>query len=153
MPKEIGLPWDAVLVVYKPLYRVLEAETHWYNTYHAHHTGLLGLKQLLYNLCLLYTYGNDNAFGIVGLQTDNTLFLANDKFAERKQDKLVYAAKSQKILAINHFFAFNNIILHWHDNGKLSITQEWQCAKIECVKTKNKYVKQHARKTYIATMC
>lgn len=66
-PKEIKLLSNTVWVVYKPLYRVPKIETHWYNMYHAYHTSFLGLEQLLYNLCLFYTHGSDNAFGIVSL--------------------------------------------------------------------------------------
>ena len=40
----------------------------------------------MYNPCLLYT--NCNGFGIVGLQTDNTLFLANETFAKSEETEL-----------------------------------------------------------------
>ena len=110
-PKEMGLSSDAVLVVYKPLYGVPEAGTHWYNTYHAHHTGPLRLEQSSYDPCLLFTHGNDKAFGIVGLQTDDTLFLADDTFAEQEQDKLVYAAKGREILSTESLFTFNSAFL------------------------------------------
>ena len=46
----------------------------------------MGIEQSLYNLYLLYN--NFTQFGIVGLQTDNILFLANNKFAALKEDKL-----------------------------------------------------------------
>ncbi len=41
----------------------------------------------LYDLCLLITIKN-KAFGIVGMQTDDTLFLANKEFAELEDNKL-----------------------------------------------------------------
>ena len=44
------------------------------------------MEQSLYDPCLLYN--NFTQFGIVGLQTNNTLFLANDEFAALKEDKL-----------------------------------------------------------------
>ena len=48
------------------------------------------MEQSLYNPCLLYN--NSTQFGIVNLQTNNTLFLANNKFATLKENKL-YKAK------------------------------------------------------------
>ena len=50
----------------------------------------MGIEQSLYNLYLLYN--NSTQFNIVGLQTNNTLFLANDEFAALKKNKL-YKAK------------------------------------------------------------
>ena len=48
------------------------------------------MEQSLYNLYLLYN--NSTQFSIVSLQTNNTLFLANNKFAALEEDKL-YKAK------------------------------------------------------------
>ena len=79
--------------------------------------------------------------------------MANKTFAEREQDRLVYAAKSREILFTDHSLIFNGTFLRRHDNGKLSITQKQQCATIECAKTKDKYVKQRAKGAYVATMC
>lgn len=115
------LPQDTMLLVYRPLYGVLEAGTHWYNTYHTHHTRPLGLEQSSYDLCLLYTHGNNNAFGIVDLQTDDTLFLADSTFAEREEKKLIYAAKDREMLTSGHLLLFNSTILRQHNNGNLSI--------------------------------
>jgi hypothetical protein len=39
----------------------------------------------MYNPCLLQ---NNEPFGIISLQTDNTLFLADKTFAETEQNKL-----------------------------------------------------------------
>ena len=50
----------------------------------------MGIEQSLYNLYLLYN--NFTQFNIVSLQTNNTLFLANNKFAVLKENKL-YKAK------------------------------------------------------------
>jgi hypothetical protein len=42
---------------------------------------------LLYNPCLLITIKKE-AFKVIGIQTDNTLFLAVNKFAVLKDSKL-----------------------------------------------------------------
>ena len=43
------------------------------------------MDQSTYNPCLLY---NDKPFKIIGLQTDNTLFLINNTFTEAEQSEL-----------------------------------------------------------------
>jgi hypothetical protein len=45
---------------------------------------------LLYNPCFLITTKKE-AFGIIGMQTNNTLFLAFDKFAALKDSELQMA--------------------------------------------------------------
>ena len=47
------------------------------------------MDQSIYNLCLLQS---NKPFGIIGLQTDDILFLADETFIEVKQNKL-YKAK------------------------------------------------------------
>jgi hypothetical protein len=42
---------------------------------------------LLYNLCLLIITKKE-AFEVIGMQTDNTLFLASDEFAALEDSKL-----------------------------------------------------------------
>ena len=62
----------------------------------------------MYNLCLLYI--NCNSFGIVGLQTDNTLLLANKTFAKSEETKLQEAnflAKEREELTRTTLIKFN----------------------------------------------
>lgn len=42
------------LKVIRPLYRVPEAGTHWYQTYHRHHMEKLHLKPSKFDPCLLF---------------------------------------------------------------------------------------------------
>ena len=44
------------------------------------------MEQLTYDPCLLYT--QLNSFSIVGLQTDNTLFLVDQTFMDTKETEL-----------------------------------------------------------------
>ena len=76
-----------VLKVIKPLYGIPEAGNHWFNTYHTHHIKELQMSQSTYDPCLLCTNTNTSAtagFGVVGLQTDNTLFIRDDVFTKVK---------------------------------------------------------------------
>ena len=80
--KRLNLTDDSVLKVVKPLYSVLKAGNHWFKTYYSHHVNELGIEQSTYDPCLLY---NNHPFSIVGLQTDDTLFVGDDAFTEKEQ--------------------------------------------------------------------
>jgi hypothetical protein len=102
---------DSILKVLKPLYRVLEAGNHWFKTYYTHHTKNLNMTQSTYDPCLLYS---NKPFGIVGLQTDNTLFLADKTFADTEENKLYKAkfmAKEQEKLTVVTPLKFNGAII------------------------------------------
>ena len=94
-PIEFGFQNGTVMKVIKPLYGIPEAGAHWFNTYHTHHINKLSMMESTYDSCLLYTDGNDKGFGVVGLQTDDTLILANDIFAAAEEKEL----KEAKLLA------------------------------------------------------
>src|SRR6266702_5901723 len=85
-PHELNLQPGTILRVLKPLYKVPEARNHWFKTYHQYHISKLKTEQSTYDPCLLYT--QSNSLGIIRLQTDNTLFLANQTFADTKETKL-----------------------------------------------------------------
>src|SRR5438045_3988240 len=85
LEEELGIGKHNVLKVLKPLYGVPEADNHWFKTYHTHHIEKLNMDQSTYDPCLMYS---NTPFGIVSLQTDDTLFLADKDFASMEQDKL-----------------------------------------------------------------
>ena len=67
--------------------------------------------QSTYDPCLLYSI---EPFGLVGLQTDNTLFLGTEKFAEQEQiqlDKAGFLAKKQEQLTTINNLKFNGGII------------------------------------------
>jgi hypothetical protein len=76
-----------IIIVRKPLYRIPEAGTHWWAMYYKYHKEKLHITTLLYNPCLLITTKKE-AFGVVIIQTDNTLFLASDEFAALEDSEL-----------------------------------------------------------------
>ncbi len=66
------------------------------------------MTQSTYNPCLLYT--STNRFGLVGLQTDNTLFLADLEFAyneETQLQKAKFLAKDREQLITKYLIKFN----------------------------------------------
>ncbi|RAL58350.1 hypothetical protein DID88_005767 [Monilinia fructigena] len=170
-PKEFGLEKGFILHVVKPLYGVPEAGNHWFNTYHGHHKGRLKMEQSTYDPCLLHT--NRMGFGIVGLQTDDTLIVADKEFARSEQEQLEKAhfmAKDREKLREGMPLKFNGGLITLK-NDHIYLNQEKQCDNMRTVQSgkmdisgtrgkkrkdvtsKNQYVAQRARGAYIATVC
>jgi hypothetical protein len=171
--KQLNLVEDAILQVIKPLYGVPESGNHWFETYHSHHIDALSMKQSTFDHCLLYS---NDPFGVVGLQTDDTLFLSDDKFAELEQSELEKArflAKERESLTIEKDLKFNGAIIKLTNDGNITLTQERQCKNLKVVTnkdntadttssrgitrkdlpTKERYIAQRARGAYIASVC
>ncbi len=87
----MGASSDCILKVVKPLYGVPEAGNHWFATYHNYHINDLSMTESTYDPCLLYRC---EPYGIVGLQTDDTLMLANNTFAAIEEE----AIKTAKLM-------------------------------------------------------
>lgn len=62
----------------KVLYSVVKASNHWFVTYHKYNKDKLGIIESIYNPYLFYNF---SLFGIVGMQTNDTLILGNNDFA------------------------------------------------------------------------
>jgi hypothetical protein len=170
-PPELNLQPGAILRVVKPLYGVPEAGNHWFKTYHQHHVRKLKMDQSTYDPCLLYTLSN--GLGIVGLQTDDTLFLADQSFADAEEAELQEAkflAKPREQLTEQTPIKFNGGLITQKGN-LIKLTQERQAQNLKLVtarptdltstrgetrktvNTKDQYVAQRARGAYIATVC
>jgi hypothetical protein len=125
-PKGIS-QWEGFyLKVVKPLYRVPEAGNHWFSTYHKHHVNKLHTKQSTYDPCLL-SVNEPNYFGVVGLQTDDTLFLANQGFAlaeEMELKKAGFMAKEREQLKVDTPVRFNDNKVSLQTDGSILLTQE-----------------------------
>jgi len=95
-------PKGTLLHVIKPLYGIAEAGVHWWTTYHGHHCKELDMSTSTYDPCLLITK-SANAFGIVSMQTDDTLMLGTPAFSsleERKIQKAKFRSKPKSILTL-----------------------------------------------------
>ena len=79
---------------------------------HSHYVKNLDINQSTYDPCLLYR--NDNSFGVVGLQTDDTLLLTNDTFTDAEQvelEKAKFMAKERELLTVDTPLKFNGGII------------------------------------------
>ena len=118
-PKDVP-EWDGFyLKVVKPLYGIPEAGNHWFGTYQKHHLEKLKMTQSTYDPCLMYTH-QDDRFGIVGLQTDDTLIVADDVFAIAEEEQLQQAkflSKPREELSYDKPLKFNGGMISQVDDS------------------------------------
>ena len=98
--------------VIKPLYGLAEAGLHWFAIYQKHYCDHLNCVPLSYDPCLLLLKIS-SSFGIIGMQTDDTLNLGEPVFIKKEQAKLIKAgfkAKAAQILNTGSEGAFNRCI-------------------------------------------
>jgi hypothetical protein len=163
LPKKIKdkfLP-NTIIIVRKPLYGIPEAGTHWWATYHKHHKEKLAIATFTYDPCLLITT-TKKAFGIVRIQTNNTLILRSEEFDTIKDDKLTkakFSAKPKELLSLETPLIFNGCILtQKEEDVAVELRQKEQGKKLKTVDSKakdhqHKYREQRAYGAYIATIC
>ena len=127
------------------------------------------MSQSTYDPCLLYS---NHPFGIVGLQTDDTLFTGDDEFTNQEElqlKKAGFLAKDREQLDGSHDLKFNGGLICLKDDD-ITLTQERQCKNLKAVtyktanttssrgairtnlSTKDQYVAQRARGAYIASV-
>jgi hypothetical protein len=112
-----------------------------------------------YNPCLLITT-TENDFDIVGIQTDDTIILTNERFSTLEENKLLntkFTAKPKEKLTPNSPLIFNGCVLV-QDGNAISLRQKEQGKKIKLIDinasdARQRYIKQRARKTYVTSIC
>ena len=135
LTNELGVDRASILKVVRPLYGVPEAGNHWFKTYHSYHLNQLRMDQSTYDPCLLYS---NEPFGIVGLQTDDTLFLASDEFAKLEESELhkaQFMAKEREKFTAETPIKFNGGLIQLLEDG-IALTQEKQCKNLAAVDIK-----------------
>lgn len=108
--------------------------------------------------CLFLTQ-NPKVFGLVGLQTDDTLFVGNEAFATLEENGLRKAGIQAKPIEIPSFqkpLLFNGEKIFDHGNS-ISLTPKNQGDKLKLFNRRNpfkqNYIEQRARGAYIASVC
>jgi hypothetical protein len=94
------------------------------------------MEQSTYNPCLLYS---NRPFSVIGLQTNNTLFVRDDAFAKKEQlglQKARFLAKERERLTTTNDLKFNGGIIHANGTG-ITLTQVRQCKNLKTVSNKN----------------
>jgi hypothetical protein len=87
-----------IIMVIKLLYGVAKAGAYWFATYFKHHIEQLQMVISIYDPCLLVTTDEAAGFGVVKLQTNDSLGLNNDIFAAKKTEKMSFKAKEKQFL-------------------------------------------------------
>ena len=98
------------------------------------------MAQSTYDPCLLFTPGNPKnkqttGFGVVGMQTDDTLLLADSAFAEVEENELrkaQFLSKEREELTVQNPIKFNGGQLTMKENS-LELTQEQHCQNLGAV--------------------
>ena len=123
------------------------------------------------NPYLLFTTGQD--LGVIGLQTNDILLLADRNVAKKKEEKLCkteFLTKEREELTKNNPIKFNGKSIMMKGNS-LALTQEQHCQNLKTVSSeaenltssrgitrkmvspKEQYIAQRARGVYIAIVC
>ena len=160
LPKEIQhlYPEETIMNVIKPLYGIAEAGTYWWATYSKHHREKLLMTTSTYDPYFLIS--TTDKFGVVGMQTDDIIILADEQFAALEEDELTKAellAKSKEKLTPESPLVFNSCVLIQADHT-ISLRQKEQGKKIKLIDInasdfKQGYIEQRARGAYIASIC
>ena len=111
-----------------------------------------------YDPCFLISTTKDR-FGIVGMQTDDTIILADSQFTSLKNDELTKTkllAKPKKQLAPESPLVFNGCVLSIN-NRTILLRQKEQGKRIKLIDIntldfKRDYIEQRARGVYIASI-
>ena len=162
LPKELETKYSegTIMRIIKPLYGIAEAGVHWFATYQGHHCKELDMSTSTYDPCLLITNNGADEFGIVGLQTDDTLSIGTPTFSAAEEAALQRAhfrAKPKDRLSENQPLEFNGCTLTLQGDTIL-LTQKGQGSKITLIDPQGadrgqKYMEQRARGAYIASIC
>ncbi|KAK6218082.1 hypothetical protein QIS74_02513 [Colletotrichum tabaci] len=156
-------PAGTIMEVVKPLYGIAEAGTHWWATYNRHHKENLEMASSTYDPCLLLPSEDNADFGMVGMQTDDTIGLSDSSFDAREGDELAqasFSAKPKTYLSVDDKLLFNGGIVAMASSESTVITQrqKGQGTKLQLIDAKSPtakqdYVQQRARGAYIASIC
>jgi hypothetical protein len=101
------------------------------------------------------------AFGVVGMQTDNTLILGSDEFAKLEEKELAeanFSTKPKDTLSPENPLIFNSYVLTQKEGDvAVKLRQKEQGKKLKLIDHKSKdlkqvYIEQRARGAYIATI-
>jgi hypothetical protein len=113
LPEELQnqYPDEIIMVIVKPLYGIAEAGVHWFFTYFKYCVEKVQITILTYDPCLLVTKESAEGFGVVEMQTDDTLGLSDDKFATKEAEMMSFKAKKRQFLDHQNPIIFNGCML------------------------------------------
>ena len=102
----------------KPLYGIPKAKIHWWAIYYKHYKEKLFIIISTYNPCFLIIIKKE-VFGLIGMQTDNTLILVLKEFLVLEDNKFKetkFLIKPKEALVPETPLIFNGYILTQYKN-------------------------------------
>src|ERR1700722_5988666 len=105
-------PLNTIMVILKPLYGIPKARTYWWAIYYKHYKEKLSIITSTYNPCFLII--TKEVFGLIGMQTNNTLILALEEFLvleDNELSKAKFLAKPKEALVLENPLIFNRCVL------------------------------------------
>ncbi|KAJ5783463.1 uncharacterized protein N7518_009140 [Penicillium psychrosexuale] len=153
-------PAGTILRVVKPLYGIAESGVRWFATYQRHHVNNVNMSPCTYDPCLLIANGEKDEFGMVGMQTDDTLILGTKMFLAKEEEEIQRAKFRTKLtvtLSPETSFEFNGCRLS-QEGRYIHLRQKGQGSKIKPIDLNDqsraqRYLEQRARGAYIASIC
>ena len=121
----LGAKSNYIVKVIKLLYNVTEVGNHWFATYHMHHKEKLEMIKSTYNLYLLF---RSKPLRIVGMQTNDTLILADNNFASTKKKAITLTkimTKDREYLISAHLLKFKGTQMKLNSNGIVLIKKSY----------------------------
>ncbi|EED17254.1 hypothetical protein TSTA_023080 [Talaromyces stipitatus ATCC 10500] len=103
-----------------------------FHTYYKYHTKQLGMETSMYNLYLLHCCNLEQGFGVIGMQTDDILIVADEAFAAREEEQIKRAnilCKPCEQLITGKSLRFNGAVITEDAQG-ITLTQERTCKNI-----------------------
>ncbi|KAI1798510.1 putative transposase [Daldinia bambusicola] len=139
---------------------IMTAGIHWWATYFKHHRERLSMTTSTYDPCLLVTTTPER-FGLVAMQTDDTLGVSDkifDKLEDEELREAGFLAKPKTYLTEEENLIFNGCTLSKDNEGNIHLRQKAQGKKITIIEankddTLQQYVQQRARGAYISSIC
>ena len=120
-----------ILRVIFSFYKIVESDTHWFQTYHKHYVKKLRITPFIFDICLLF---NNNITAIVGLQIDDSLIVDIIEFMNMKSRELHVVDLMIKLcerLTSKQPLNFNNFIIIFDKEDNIIINQMKQAKKIQ----------------------
>ncbi|EFQ85084.1 hypothetical protein PTT_20063 [Pyrenophora teres f. teres 0-1] len=135
---------DRLQLVVKPLYGIAEAGAYWWSIYFKHHTTTLNIETSTYDPCLLISKATDarttTGFSIVSMQTNDTLGLLDNTFANREDKELRFKAKDKQYLTDTEPIEFNGCTVRLSSDSVITLRQKKQGKKLESAVDMKSYV-------------
>ena len=163
--------YDCILKIMKSLYEVFETNNHWFFIYHKHYIEKLVMIELTYDL---YLFHSIESFGLIDLQTDDTLIFVSNDFVIKKNEAIKtinIMIKKRECFNTTNSIKFNDMKIEFQKNETIIIKHASYVKNISSIKnqnssfisaksivrkkliSKNQYVIQRARDAYVISIC